>query len=87
MTEAIGCHTTGRENMTLLDKIIFIADYIEPGRKFYGVDEVRELAYKDLDKAVLLSLENTIRHILNKGVLIHPNTINARNYIIKESMK
>ncbi|NLP14827.1 MAG: HD domain-containing protein [Clostridium sp.] len=87
VTEAIGCHTTGRENMTLLDKIIFIADYIEPGRKFYGVDEVRELAYKDLDKAVLLSLENTIRHILNKGVLIHPNTINARNYIIKESMK
>ncbi len=85
--KAIDCHTTGKENMTLLDKIVFIADYIEPGRKFHGVEEIRDLAYKDLDKAILLSLENTIRHILNKGILIHPDTINARNYIIMESMK
>jgi predicted HD superfamily hydrolase involved in NAD metabolism len=84
---AIDCHTTGKENMTLLDKIVFIADYIEPGRKFYGVEEIRDLAFKDLNKAVLLSLENTIRHILNKGILIHPDAINARNYIIMESMK
>jgi len=73
--------------MTLLDKIVFIADYIEPGRKFHGVDKVRDLAYKDLDKAILISLDNTIKHILDKGVLIHPDTINARNFIIKESMK
>lgn len=84
---AIACHTTGREDMTLLDKIVFIADYIEPGRKFHGVDKVRDLAYKDLDKAILISLDNTIKHILDKGVLIHPDTINARNFIIKESMK
>lgn len=81
---AIACHTTGREDMTLLDKIVFIADYIEPGRKFHGVDKVRDLAYKDLDKAILISLDNTIKHILDKGVLIHPDTINARNFIIKE---
>jgi len=42
--------------MTLLDKIIFIADYIEPGRKFPGVEEVRELAYRDLNRSILLSL-------------------------------
>lgn len=83
---AIDCHTAGRENMTLLDKIIFIADYIEPGRKFHGVDEVRTIAYEDLDRAILVSLENIIRHILEKGELIHPDTINARNFIIKESM-
>lgn len=83
--KAIECHTTGRENMTLLDKIIFIADYIEPGRKFPGVEEVRELAYRDLNRSILLSLDNTIRYVMNKGAFIHPDTILARNFIIKES--
>ncbi|GAE89743.1 bis(5'-nucleosyl)-tetraphosphatase (symmetrical) YqeK [Acetivibrio straminisolvens] len=83
---AIECHTTGKENMALLDKIIFISDYIEPGRKFPGVDEVRELAYRDLDRSIVISLDNTIRYILDKGVLIHPDTILARNFIIKETM-
>ena len=84
---AIECHTTGRENMTLLDKIIFIADYIEPGRKFPGVDEVRELAYRDLDRSILVSLDNTIRYVMDKGVFIHPDTIFSRNFIIKENMR
>ncbi|HHV30020.1 bis(5'-nucleosyl)-tetraphosphatase (symmetrical) YqeK [Acetivibrio mesophilus] len=83
---AIDCHTTGKENMTLLDKIVFIADYIEPGRRFTRLDEVRELAYRDLDRSILTSLDNTIRHIMNRGVFIHPDTIGARNFIIKEKM-
>lgn len=83
---AIYCHTTGRENMTLLDRIIFMADCIEPGRKFEGVDEVRELAYCDLDSSLVISLDSTIRHIIQKGKLIHPDTINARNFIIKKNI-
>lgn len=83
---AIYCHTTGREYMSVLDKIIFIADYIEPARDFPGVDEVRRIAYEDLNKSMLISLENIIRHVISKGVLIHPDTVNARNCILKEKM-
>lgn len=79
---AIYYHTTGRENMTALDKIIYIADYIEPYRNFPGVKEVRELAYKDLDNSVLLAIDNTLRFLMGKGSLIHVDTIKARNDLI-----
>lgn len=80
--EAISFHTTGRKNMTLLDKIIYLADYIEPGRNFNGVDEVRTLAYKNLNKALIKSMDNTIKHVINKKYLLHKNTIDARNSLI-----
>jgi len=80
--EAIRVHTTGKENMTMLDKIIFIADYIEPGRDFPGVENIREWAYKDIDKAILLALESTIGYVIQRGMLLHPDTIYTRNYII-----
>ncbi|MFP3359373.1 bis(5'-nucleosyl)-tetraphosphatase (symmetrical) YqeK, partial [Planococcus sp. SIMBA_143] len=51
---AIKYHTSGRPYMTLMDKCVFIADYIEPGRSFPGVDEVREVVQKDLDQAIAL---------------------------------
>ncbi|MEG1442443.1 MAG: bis(5'-nucleosyl)-tetraphosphatase (symmetrical) YqeK, partial [Oscillospiraceae bacterium] len=50
--DAIRCHTTGKANMSMLAKIIYIADYIEPNRDFEGVDELRELTYKNIDKAI-----------------------------------
>lgn len=81
---AIYYHTTGRENMTLLDKIIYIADYIEPSRTFYGIDEIRRLAYVDLDKSILKALDTTIIFLINKNKLIHLNTIEARNYLIMD---
>lgn len=84
--DAIRCHTTGRENMTLLDKIIFIADYIEPGRKFEGVEEVRNLAFRDLDKSIVLALDQSLKYIIKKGKLIHLDTVNARNSIIAKSI-
>ncbi len=60
--DAIKYHTFGRENMTLLDKIIFIADYIEPNREdFAGLTEVRKLAYEDIDKAMIVALQTTIQ--------------------------
>lgn len=81
---AIKNHTTGDINMSLLDKIIFLSDFIEPGRYFPGVDELRVKAFKDLDDAIIYALDSTIRFVLNKGSLLHPKTISARNYILMQ---
>jgi predicted HD superfamily hydrolase involved in NAD metabolism len=81
---AIRYHTTGRENMSLLEKIIYIADLIEEGRKYLGLDKLREKAYnKELDEALLISFNNTIKYVIDIDKLIHPRTIKARNYILK----
>ncbi|MTI48488.1 bis(5'-nucleosyl)-tetraphosphatase (symmetrical) YqeK [Sporosalibacterium faouarense] len=79
---AINIHTTGKANMTLLEKIIYLADYIEPGRIFSGVDDIRRIAYVDLDKALLLAMGSTIKYVIDKGLTIHIDTIKARNSII-----
>ncbi|HSQ34031.1 MAG TPA: HD domain-containing protein, partial [Peptostreptococcaceae bacterium] len=77
-------HTTGRENMSLLEKIIYIADLIEEGRQYPGLDELREKAYnKELNEALLISFNNTIKHVIDSDKLIHPRTIKARNHILR----
>jgi len=81
---AIEYHTYGKKNMTKLEKIIYLADLIEEGRDYPGVEELRALAERDLDRAVLKALDNSIIHVIAKGGLIHPNTIEARNYIINK---
>jgi predicted HD superfamily hydrolase involved in NAD metabolism len=81
---AIRYHTSGRANMTLLEKIVYVADYIEPGRIFPGVDEVRELAQQDLDKALIKALQNTIQFLLKKNQPIYPDTIHTYNSLIME---
>jgi predicted HD superfamily hydrolase involved in NAD metabolism len=83
---AICYHTTGRKNMSLLEKIIYIADYIEPMRNFPGVEELRKLAHSNLDEALLLSFDSTIRYVINRGQLLHIDTIEARNYILFSKM-
>ena len=80
--DAIYYHTTGRENMTILDKIIYIADYIEPYRNFPGVEEVRTLAFENLDRSILLAMEKTIIFLIGENKTIHPNTIKARNFFV-----
>lgn len=80
---AITYHTTGRSGMSLLEKVIFLADYIEPGRNFPGVDEVRAKAKNDLDQAVCQALVNTITFLLSKGAQVHPDTVDAYNDLIK----
>ncbi len=80
--DAIRFHTTGRENMSMLEKIVFIADYIEPGRNFPEVHEARKIAFEDIDMAVLNSLDRTMGYLINRGVLIHTDTVNARNSVI-----
>jgi predicted HD superfamily hydrolase involved in NAD metabolism len=81
---AIYYHTTGKENMSLLEKIVYIADYIEPNRDFEGVERVRELAFVDLNESLIQSMDNTIKYIVDKKILIHLDTIKARNYLILE---
>lgn len=80
--KAIKNHTTGNVNMTILDKVIFLADYIEPSRNFLGVDILRQKAYKDIDDATIYAINSTIYHVLDKGSLLHPKTVNARNTIL-----
>lgn len=79
---AIRYHTTGRENMSLLEKIIYVADMIEPGRKFEGVDRLRELALEDLDKALIFSIDNTLKFVIEKNKLIHLDSVKARNQLL-----
>lgn len=80
---AIRWHTTGRPGMSLLEKIIYIADYIEPGRGFAGVEAMREAAFRDLDRCIVLCAESTIRYVLEHGYLLHPKTVETRNYSLK----
>ena len=74
---AIYWHTTGRENMTLLEKIIYIADYIEPTRNFEGVDELRRLAYENIDAAVMRGLQMSLEELSGRDALPHINSIKA----------
>ena len=83
---AVTYHTTGRKNMSLLEKIIYIADYIEPLRIFPGVDDLRNIAYKDLDMALLKSFDNTIKFVIDRGQLLHLDTIEGRNYIVSKNV-
>ncbi|AIS52111.1 metal dependent phosphohydrolase [Thermoanaerobacter kivui] len=79
---AIALHTTGDVNMTLLDEIIFLADYIEPNRDFKGVEELRRLAKENLDLALLKSFDSTICYVIERGLLLYEKTVKARNYIL-----
>ena len=76
---AIWWHTTGHANMTLLEKIIYLADYIEPSRDFPGVDKLRRACYEDLDKGLLLGLEMTVQEMTDMGNPVHHATIEARD--------
>lgn len=80
--DAIRYHTSGRVDMTLLDKIVFLADYIEPGRAFTGVEEVRETAKENLDAAVIDALRNTIFFLMKKSQAVYPDTFHTYNDLI-----
>ncbi len=81
---AILYHTTGRVNMTTLDKIIYIADKIEPNRKYDGVDELRDLAYSNIDKAIIKSFENTFDYLKSKDIEIDKQSIDSYEYLKKQ---
>ena len=79
ITGAIRWHTTGRAGMTLLEKVIYLADYIEPTRDFPGVEDLRRICYENLDAGLLLGLEMTIREMEERNAPIHPRTLEARD--------
>lgn len=82
--DAIACHTTGRPDMTVLDKILYIADYIEPRRyKAENLPVIRRLAYEDLDEAIYSILSGTLEYLDKKGGNIDPMTVEAYEYIKK----
>jgi nicotinate-nucleotide adenylyltransferase len=78
---AIRWHTTGRAGMTTLEKIIYLADYIEPNRDFCDLTELRKLAFEDLDRAMLLGLTMAVRDLKKRGVAVHSNSVCARDYL------
>lgn len=81
--QAIWRHTVGGTGMTDLDKIIWFADMVEPGRDYPGVEELRRLAKTaSLDDMVLEGLSQSIRFVVAKGHLIHPDTVLARNELL-----
>lgn len=95
--DAVRYHTTGRENMTLSEKIIYLADYIEPTRKYEGCIRLRELFFsadfdkmsdaeriRHLDVVILKSLDGTLEHLKEKGGFISPDTKKAREYLARK---
>lgn len=76
---AIRDHTIGGETMSLVGKILFIADYIEAGRSFPGVEEARQLAKKNLEQAAMYKITRTLIHLVEKGVVVYPGTLTVYN--------
>lgn len=79
--DAIRSHTTGKENMSDLEKIIYLADLIEPGRNYLGINEIKKATYTNLNLGMLYGLEFSIKHVLSKKAVVHPKAIEAWNYI------
>jgi len=77
VVEAIRHHTTGKADMCLLEKIIYVADYMEPNRDFPGVEKLRELAFTDIDEALKLGLEMTLAMLRQQGREISPESQDA----------
>ena len=85
VVSAICPHTTGKAGMSLLEKIIYVADYMEPCRNFPGVERLRELAFSDLDAALKLGLEMTLEHLKNLGDEVSPASREALEFLNKHS--
>ncbi len=79
--DAIRYHTTGRVGMTDMDKVLCLADAIEPGRSYKGVDTLRELAFTNLDKALATSFDQSIQYLIARHQPIFPLTVMARNHL------
>lgn len=87
VVDAIACHTTGKANMTLLDKILYLADYIEDTRDFPGVETARELARQDIDRALLYCFDQSLTDLVGRGKLIHSDTIAAYNDLVAHGVR
>lgn len=80
---AIANHTFGRPGMSMLEKIIYLADSLEEGRSFEGIEDIRSLLYTDIDRCLLLACQNTLIFELKKSNMVHVQTIQMRNEILE----
>lgn len=79
---AIRYHTTAKQNMSLLEKVIYVADFTSSDRNYPDVDVMRKLSDKSLEEAMTYALKYTIGELLEKGAAVHPDTLNAYNFLI-----
>lgn len=84
---AIKYHTIGRENMSVLEKIVYIGDAIEMGRNYPCVDEIRKETLKDLDSGIIMEVNRKIEYLKEKGGIIHIDTIKMRDDLIKNKRR
>lgn len=82
LLQAIAHHILGAKEMSDLDKIVFLADMIEPNRDFDGIDIIREKAFVNLDEAMVVAFDQSIKYLLDHKSVIHPLMIEARNQIL-----
>ncbi len=79
---AVRYHTTGRSGMSLLERIVYLADYISADRNYNGVEDMRRLCKSDSDEAILYALTFGIPDLVSKGRVIHPDSIDLYNEVI-----
>lgn len=84
---AIKYHTTGRPKMSLLEKIIYLSDHIEPNRNYKNVKKIRKIAKKDIDMTIALVSNEMLKYLLEKKREIYPASISTRNYYINKATK
>lgn len=81
VVQAIRWHTSGKADMTTLEKIIYVADYMEPNRDFPGVERLRQLAWSDLDAALYLGLSMAVEHVRSQGEIVGRHSLEAMAYL------
>lgn len=79
---AVTYHTMGKVDMTLIEKIVFLADVIELSRTYKNIESIRKEAFNNLDKALIMAYDGIIRYVLKQDKLLHQDTVEARNYLI-----
>ena len=83
ISSAVYWHTTGKAKMNMMEKIIFLADYIEPMRNFSGIETLRKLAWDgDINEALIQAYDQSLKYIIEQKKPIHPATIEGRNYLL-----
>ncbi|MCH5315255.1 MAG: bis(5'-nucleosyl)-tetraphosphatase (symmetrical) YqeK [Eubacterium sp.] len=81
---AISCHTTGKADMTLLEEIVYLADFISADRDYDDIENIRAEAEKGKEYGLLYATQYSIKSVVDKGSPLHPNTVDAYNWIIKK---
>ena len=70
-----------------MEKLIYIADAVEEGRVYPGVEDMRQVAYENLDKAILMEANRKIEYLIKLGAVIHPSTVEMRNWLLEKTKK